>query len=81
MLLKLPANSHLLLALYIGTYDSVIYDTDSPLLGALYLKACDDTFNKQGLYYVRYMDDILILTKTRWHNRRWSDTLIRYLTS
>jgi RNA-directed DNA polymerase len=42
----------------------------SPLLGALYLKALDDKMSKQGIFYVRYMDDILIMTKTRWQNRR-----------
>jgi hypothetical protein len=40
-------------------------------LAALYLKALDDQLSRQpGLYYVRYMDDILILSKTRWQNRR-----------
>jgi hypothetical protein len=42
----------------------------SPILGALYLKALDDHFADKNLYYVRYMDDILILTKTRWQNRK-----------
>jgi RNA-directed DNA polymerase len=42
----------------------------SPILGALYLKAPDDHFADKNLYYVRYMDDILILTKTRWQNRK-----------
>jgi hypothetical protein len=42
----------------------------SPILGALYLKALDDHFTDKNLYYVRYMDDILILTKTRWQNRK-----------
>jgi retron-type reverse transcriptase len=42
----------------------------SPILGALYLKALDDHFTDKHLYYVRYMDDILILTKTRWQNRK-----------
>jgi RNA-directed DNA polymerase len=42
----------------------------SPILGALYLKALDDHFVDKNLYYVRYMDDILILTKTRWQNRK-----------
>jgi hypothetical protein len=37
----------------------------SPILGALYLKVLDDHFTNKNLYYVRYMDDILILTKTR----------------
>ncbi len=42
----------------------------SPILGALYLKALDDRFEEKNVYYVRYMDDILILTKTRWQNRK-----------
>ena len=42
----------------------------SPIFGALYLKALDDHFADQNLYYARYMDDILILTKTRWQNRK-----------
>jgi RNA-directed DNA polymerase len=42
----------------------------SLILGALYLKALDDHFTDKNLYYVRYMDNILILTKTRWQNRK-----------
>ena len=42
----------------------------SPILGALYLQALDKQFAEQDVYYIRYMDDILVLTKTRWHNRR-----------
>jgi RNA-directed DNA polymerase len=42
----------------------------NPIFGALYLKALDDHFIDKNLYYVRYMDDILILTKTRWQNRK-----------
>lgn len=42
----------------------------SPILGAFYLKSVDDYFSAKGMYYVRYMDDILILTKTRWQLRR-----------
>jgi len=42
----------------------------SPLLGALYLSACDEAFAGLPVFYVRYMDDILILSKTRWQNRR-----------
>ena len=41
----------------------------SPILGAFYLQALDDQFVEQDVFYLRYMDDILILTKTRWHNR------------
>ncbi len=42
----------------------------SPILGAVYLKALDEQFQKKDLFYLRYMDDILILSKTRWQNRR-----------
>ncbi len=42
----------------------------SPILGALYLKALDDQFEDRDVYYIRYMDDILILSKTRWQNRK-----------
>lgn len=42
----------------------------SPILGALYLQILDEKFEQKGLFYCRYMDDIVILTKTRWHNRR-----------
>jgi hypothetical protein len=42
----------------------------SPLLGALYLKLLDDKLSELDVYYVRYMDDILIMTRTRWQNRR-----------
>lgn len=42
----------------------------SPLLGALYLRALDERFNRMDVYYVRYMDDILVLAKTHWQLRR-----------
>ena len=43
----------------------------SPLLGALYLKTLDKVFDTNTSYfYLRYMDDILILSKTRWQNRK-----------
>jgi RNA-directed DNA polymerase len=42
----------------------------SPLLGALYLSALDNHFAEKDAYYIRYMDDILILSKTRWQNRK-----------
>ena len=42
----------------------------SPLLGALYLLPLDKAMLrhtvKTGIYYVRYMDDIVILAKNRW---------------
>ncbi len=41
----------------------------SRLLGAYYLKALDEAMAGQ-CFYRRYMDDIIILTKTRWKLRR-----------
>ena len=38
----------------------------SPFLGALYLKSLDEAFcNRDNVFYVRYMDDIFILFKTK----------------
>jgi len=52
----------------------------SPLLGALYLSPLDAAMlrlvNLGQIYYVRYMDDMVILAKTRWHLR----AAIRILT-
>jgi hypothetical protein len=42
----------------------------SPIFGALYLKVLDELFERFNGYYIRYMDDILIMTKTRWQNRK-----------
>jgi len=42
----------------------------SPILGALYLKQVDEWFAGQRLYYVRYMDDVLIMCERRWALRR-----------
>ncbi len=42
----------------------------SPMLGALYLTSLDNHFAGKDVYYIRYMDDILILSKTRWQNRK-----------
>lgn len=43
----------------------------SPLLGTLYLLPLDDAMQglvaKNGIYYPRYMGDMVILAKTRWH--------------
>ena len=36
----------------------------------MYLKSLDDAFANDDVFYIRYMDDILILSKTRWQNRR-----------
>lgn len=43
----------------------------SPLIGASLLHHVDSFFNAQeGVFYVRYMDDFLVLTRTRWQLRR-----------
>ena len=35
-------------------------------MGALFLKCLDERMEKSGLFYVRFMDDILVLSPTRW---------------
>jgi RNA-directed DNA polymerase len=47
----------------------------SPLIGAFFLAGLDAQFQQDGVFYVRYMDDILILVPTRWKLRRAVKTL------
>jgi RNA-directed DNA polymerase len=42
----------------------------SPLIGAFFLHALDAAAAKLRLFYVRFMDDILILAQTHWQLRR-----------
>ena len=42
----------------------------SPLMGALYLKPLDDQMAKLDVYYVRYMDDWLVIASSRWKLRK-----------
>lgn len=42
----------------------------SPLLGAFFLYQLDRTMERSGLFYVRFMDDILVLAPTPWKLRR-----------
>jgi len=43
----------------------------NPILGSFYLQTLDDALSqKKDVHYVRYMDDILFMTKIRWHNRK-----------
>ena len=42
----------------------------SPVLGGFFLRELDQRVARPGLLYVRYMDDILVLTPTRWTLRR-----------
>lgn len=42
----------------------------SPLMAAFYLHELDELFEQSGLFYVRFMDDILVLARTRWKIRK-----------
>ena len=42
----------------------------SPLMGAFFLNALDQRMERFGLFYVRFMDDILVLAPTRWRLRK-----------
>jgi hypothetical protein len=44
--------------------------TLSPLLGAFFLAELDERLEATGLFFVRFMDDILVLAPTRWKLRR-----------
>ena len=42
----------------------------SPLMGAFFLHELDQRMERSGLFYVRFMDDILVLAPSRWKLRR-----------
>jgi hypothetical protein len=42
----------------------------SPIMGALYLEVLDLRMEQTGLFYVRFMDDWVVLARTRWQLRR-----------
>ena len=42
----------------------------SPLIGAFFLKELDQRMERSGLFYLRFMDDILVLAPTRWKIRK-----------
>jgi RNA-directed DNA polymerase len=42
----------------------------SPLIGAFFLDQLDRQMTVSGLFYIRFMDDILVLAPTRWKLRR-----------
>jgi RNA-directed DNA polymerase len=48
----------------------------SPLIGAFFLTSVDDIFERSGLFYVRFMDDFLIMARSRHAIRR----AMRWLT-
>ena len=47
----------------------------SPLLGAVFLTALDSAMDKLGLFYVRFMDDVLVLVPTRRRLRFVAETI------
>jgi RNA-directed DNA polymerase len=53
----------------------------SPLIGAFFLHALDAAAAKLHIFYVRFMDDILILAPTRWQLRGVGGGLCRRIDS
>lgn len=53
----------------------------SPLIGAFFLSRLDNQFQHNDLFYIRYMDDILIMASTRWKLRRAVKRLNENLTA
>lgn len=54
----------------------------SPLMGALHLYDMDEHFAKQkAIHYARYMDDIIILAKSRWSLRRHNKRLMQWFSA
>lgn len=53
----------------------------SPLMGALHLYEMDAHFAKQKhIHYARYMDDVIILAKSRWQLRRHTKRLKQWFS-
>ncbi len=53
----------------------------SPLIGAFFLDDLDRRMARLGLFYVRFMDDVLVLSPTRWKLRRAVRAVNRVLGS
>jgi hypothetical protein len=51
----------------------------SPLMGALYLNELATSFEKCNVYFICYMDDFLILSKTMWQLRNARKKLYKHL--
>jgi len=51
------------------------------LIGAFFLSAVDDALDKTGLFYIRFMDDILVLAPSRWKLRHAVRTVNQALAS
>ncbi|CAI1004545.1 MULTISPECIES: reverse transcriptase domain-containing protein [Serratia] len=51
----------------------------SPLMGALHLVDMDEHFSQQkNIHYARYMDDVIILARTRWSLRKHTKRLMQW---
>jgi hypothetical protein len=53
----------------------------SPLIGAFFLDDLDRRMTVTGLFYIRFMDDILVLAPTQWKLRRAIGTVNEILRS
>ena len=53
----------------------------SPILGAFFLADMDEQLERTGLFYARFMDDIVVLAATRWKLRRAVQVLNEILSS
>ncbi len=53
----------------------------SPLMGAFFLHELDQRMERNGLFYVRFMDDVLVLSPTRWRLRNAVKALNQVLSS
>ncbi|MGH2669822.1 MAG: reverse transcriptase domain-containing protein, partial [bacterium] len=42
----------------------------SPVIGAFFLTELDRAFERRGLFYLRFMDDVVVLAPSRWKLRR-----------
>ncbi len=42
----------------------------SPIIGAFFLRELDEALEKKGFFYLRFQDDVLVLTLTRWKLRK-----------
>jgi len=42
----------------------------SPIIGAFFLGGLDAQLERLGLFFVRFMEDVLVLSPTRWKVRR-----------
>ena len=53
----------------------------SPLMGALHLYDMDEHFSRQqDIHYARYMDDVIILAKSRWSLRKHTRQLMQWFS-